>query len=338
MKKKFLFHLILIIAALIFCLAVLEIGVRIMYPRFANYNLEMWRYIAKMKQPCNNPRLPFVHYPNREGLFYGVKIKTNSMGFRGAEIKTTKEAHTCRIVVLGDSLIMGWGVPLENTVPYLLEQKLNSGGKRLEVVNLGVGNYNTTMEVELFKERGLPLDPDMVILVFFVNDPEPVPRNHPLLYPIKRYSYLSAVFFDLYQRVRTRFDTHFNWYDYYSNLYLPQSPALAENKQALQDLIQLCKERNLPLLIVSYPELHQLKDYPLTMATTYIQGMAENSGTPFLDLLPYFSEHEPESLWVSTEDAHGNEVASEIAAQAIYHKVAGFPCDVDSGGETTVQN
>lgn len=333
--------MILIILAFIFCFALLEICIRAMYPRFSNYNLEMWRYIAKMKQPCKNPRLPFVHYPNREGLFYGVTIQTNSMGFRGAEISLKKDNHVRRILVLGDSLVMGWGVPVEKTIPYLLEQKLNADGIEYEVVNLGVGNYNTTMEVELFKKRGLDLDPDMVILVFFVNDPEPVPRNHPLLYPIKKYSYLSAVFFDVYQRARTQWDTRFNWYDYYSRLYHHEASALMENKRALLELIRLCEEYNLPLLIVNYPELHQLENYPLKIATDYIQGMAEENEIPFLDLLPHFSGHTPESLWVSMEDAHGNSMASEIAARALFQMATRTFADGGSNAaassETNVQ-
>lgn len=318
MKKTILVNTVLILAILIMCVLVVEGGIRLLYPRFANYNLEMWRYIATLKKPCSNPRLPFVHYPNREGIFYGIHIQTNSLGFRNPEITLKKPEGITRILVLGDSLVFGWGAPLEQTIPFLLETKLNTNGKNCEVINLGVGNYNTTMEVELFKEKGLPLQPDAVILVYFVNDTESLPKTNPLEYAIKQRSFLYAVLFDSYVRMRTRWDTRFNWLDYYSSLYYPNAPGLEKNREALCELARICHEKRIDLYIVSYPELHQLEDYPLSTATKYIAGFADENGLPFFDLLPVFTPHRPESLWVSPEDAHGNAKAATLTAEAIY--------------------
>jgi lysophospholipase L1-like esterase len=317
-KKTILVNTLLILTIVFICCLILEGGIRLLYPRFANYNLEMWRYIATLKKPCSNPRLPFVHYPDREGIFYGIPIRTNSMGFRNPEITLEKPADTKRILVLGDSLVFGWGVPMEQTIPYLLETKLNAHGKRCEVINLGVGNYNTTMEVELFKEKGLPLKPDAVILIFFVNDTEPVPGENAWKYAFKQRSFLYAVLFDAYLRLHPHWNTRFNWLDYYSSLYHPNAPALGKNREALRELVRICRERHIAVYTVSYPELHQLEDYPLNAATEYIAGFAKEAGLPFLDLLPVFTPHRPESLWVSPEDAHGNAKASTLAAEAIY--------------------
>ena len=43
-----------------------------------------------------------------------------------------------RIVVLGDSLTAGYGLPPTQSYPYLLQQKLNDAGYAFEVVNAGV--------------------------------------------------------------------------------------------------------------------------------------------------------------------------------------------------------
>ena len=318
MKKKSIANLFLLFLGVLLCVAVLETGIRFLYPRFANYNLEMWRYIATLKEPTGDPRLPFVHYPDREGVFYGITIKTNHSGFRGPEVACPKPEGLTRILMLGDSLVFGWGVPQKETIANLLQEKITETGNACEVVNLGVGNYNTTMETELFKKKGLTLQPDAVILVFFVNDPEPIPEINPLTYLIKRHSYLSAVVFDTYQRTRTYWDDQFNWLDYYSGLYRPESSALEQNRQSLLELAQICRDKGISLFFVNYPELHQLKGYPLAIATEYIRTVADETGTPFMDLLPVFSEHSPESLWVSPEDAHGNAKAAALAAEAIY--------------------
>lgn len=318
MKKKIVANLLFLFLGVILCCAVLEAGIRLLYPRFANYNLEMWRYIATLKEPTGDPSLPFVHAPNGEGVFYGIPVETNRIGLRGPEVACPKPEGLKRILMLGDSLVFGWGVPQEKTIAMLLQEKLSGSGSAYEVVNMGVGNYNTTMETELFKRVGLALQPDAVILVFFVNDPEPIPKLNSLTYSFKQHSYLFAVVFDTYQRMRARWDEGFNWLDYYSGLYRPESPALEQNRKSLVELAQICREKGIALFFVNYPELHQLKEYPLTVATDYVRTMANETGTPFMDLLPAFAGHSPESLWVSAEDAHGNAKAAALAAEAIH--------------------
>jgi len=118
--------------------------------------------------------------------------------------------------------------------------------------------------------------------------------------------------------MRTRWDTRFNWLDYYSSLYHPNTPGLEKNREALCELVRICRDKRIDLYIVSYPELHQLENYPLSAATKYIAGFAAENGLPFFDLLPVFIPHQPESLWVSPEDAHGNAKAAKLAAEAIY--------------------
>ena len=39
------------------------------------------------------------------------------------------------------------------------------------------GNYNTTQEVNLLIDKGLKYQPDQVVLFYFINDAEPVPKK-----------------------------------------------------------------------------------------------------------------------------------------------------------------
>ncbi len=315
--KRIAINAALITLSVTLALALAELAVRAFYPRFANYNLEMWRYFATLKEPLPDKDLPFVNFPNKEGTFYGVRVKINSQGFRCNEFSPEKTAGKKRIVVLGDSLVFGWGVAQKDTIPQVLENKLNSGAERYEVLNMGVGNYNSTMEVEFFKKKGLALRPDMVILVYFVNDVEPIPRLSKLGYQIKSRSYLLAILFDRYVKLRSRLNTNYRWCNYYLSLYNPGAPALADNRAALKELAGLCRENHIPLLIASYPELHQLDDYPLSVATDYIRGLTAEVGVPFVDLRPRLAAEDPKSLWVSVEDTHGNAKACRIVAEEI---------------------
>ena len=321
--RRYLRKLVFVLYVVVACLVAGEAVVRLFYPRFQNYNMEMWRYASDMKLSLEKSRLPFHHYPNKRGDYYGAEIRTNSLGFRDYEYDYTKPADTKRIVFLGDSFTLGWGVPLEQTFAKRLEQMLNQTEDRCEVINMGIGNYNSIMEVELFKWKGLSLDPDMVVLMFFLNDTEPIPRQKSVVtYAIVKHSYFLSFLFDRFVRLRSRYAETFEWSSYYRGLYSQDNAGnLAENSGAVRGLIELCEREGIGLLIVNIPELHSFKDYSFYYATDYIKDLAEEAGTSFLDLLPRLASYEPESMWVSMEDTHANSRAHGLIAEEIYGKI-----------------
>ena len=192
---------------LILCISLLIAGIfcegviRLFYNKFKNYNLEMWRYAVELKKPMPGPKLPFHHYENKSGNFYNVNITTNSFGFRDHEVSPEKNDSVCRIIFLGDSFTLGWGVDVDSTFSKVLEKRLSGQRKKYEVINTGIGNYNSIMEVELFKLKGLALKPDLVILMFFVNDVEPVPQVSRMESSFIRNSYLFAFILDKIQKI-----------------------------------------------------------------------------------------------------------------------------------------
>ncbi len=313
-------------------LMLLEGGVRLAYPYIANYNLEMWRYFAEIKRPLSQEKLPFFHYPNRQGNYYGIQVKTNSHGYREREFSLQKPVGTKRVVLLGDSITLGWGVSAEETMAKVLETQLRKDDSNWEVLNMGVGNYNSMMEVALFKKIGIQAQPDIAILIHFVNDAEPVPHLAPWLYPLRRASYLMALCFDTYTKLRPCIDPDFRWKDYYQNLYTSHNPALSGNRAALQELAALCKAQDIELLFVNFPELHQLAPYPFPETTAYVAQLAQENALPFVDLLSCFEKEPPESLWVSGEDTHGNGKANRIAAHALYQALRTHAADYFTEG------
>jgi len=282
----------------------------------------MWRYAAEIKKPLRYENLPFHHFPYKEGNYYGVNIKTNSMGFRDYEYDIKKPLGKKRIVVLGDSFTLGWGVPFNDLFTKQLERMINQYDDRVEVINLGTGNYNSIMEVELFKLKGLILNPDLVILMYFINDAEPIPRRMTAMeYFFKKHSFLFGFLFDRFIKLKIIFDRNFDWRQYYRQLYDRESDALRMNKKSLIELCKICREQNIRLLIVNIPELHRLKEYPFAFVTNYIQTLADEEKVPFVDLLSAFADCDPQSLWVSSEDPHANSKANSIIATEIYKKI-----------------
>jgi SGNH hydrolase-like domain, acetyltransferase AlgX len=98
-------------------------------------------------------------------------IKINSHGFRDKERSPEKPTGVFRIVVLGDSFTAASQVLLEQTFPYLLETKLNTGTRnRFEVLNLGIDGFGTTQEYLTLTHYGLMYAPDLVVLAFFTGN------------------------------------------------------------------------------------------------------------------------------------------------------------------------
>jgi lysophospholipase L1-like esterase len=335
----------LLLASLVVCFLVGEAAVRAFYPQFADYNMEMWRYATRIKVRGSDAALPFVHGANRSGDFYGAEIRTNSFGFRDGEYPVERVPGRRRILFVGDSFTLGWGVAQDSTMAELVEQKLNAGGQPTEVINLGIGNYNTAMELELFRRSGLQFQPDMVVLLQFVNDAEPTPRPAGGIKGlVLSNSYLIALLMDRFIALRPLVAEGADWKTYYSNLYRHGAPGLLASEEAFSELIELCRERGIQLVIASIPELRQLVDYPFPQATEFVRSIAERNAVPFLDLLPALEREDPASLWVSVEDSHANARANGIMADALYEKIRSVdgtggapPLPADSAGAARPQ-
>jgi len=99
-------------------------------------------------------------------------FQTNSWGFRDDEFFLSKPADTVRIAVLGDSITAAQNVSQHNRFTELLATCLNNGGhsKKFEVMNFGVGGYNTLQEVATLRTKVLPFQPDIVLIAYCLND------------------------------------------------------------------------------------------------------------------------------------------------------------------------
>lgn len=163
----------LILAGIIIFFIILEIGLALNIP-FLGYEgndvIERGKYLYYSE-------IGFGTYSNRVARHtspeYSVVYNTNSIGFRDRDHTIKKNPNVFRIVVLGDSFTEALQVPLEQTFPYLLEQKLNSNSniqKEIEIINLGKSGFGTDREYLTLKYIGFEYNPDLVILAFFRND------------------------------------------------------------------------------------------------------------------------------------------------------------------------
>jgi hypothetical protein len=86
----------------------------------------------------------------------------------------------------------------------------------------------------------------------------------------------------------------------------------------LDEFRRFCQRRNIELRIVIFPFLHNLgNDYVFDVAHERIREYCREANLPCLDLKPVLLPHAGEGLTVNRFDAHPNERAHALAAEAI---------------------
>jgi hypothetical protein len=111
--------------------------------------------------------------PGKEGWYDGegkAYVAINSLGYRDVEHTKVKPAGVFRIAVLGDSFTEARQVDIEETFWKRLEARLDRRrefeGRRIEVLNFGVGGYGTAQQLLTLKLHALDFSPDLVVLAF----------------------------------------------------------------------------------------------------------------------------------------------------------------------------
>ena len=314
MLKKLSYILISFILLFLFC----EISIRLLFNFvILDFDIEMLEYADKVK--INDPVLGHKHRPNANEKLMGVELRTNSRGLRDYEYPYAKAPNSKRILALGDSLTLGWGVKFENLYSKLLEKKLNErkNNIRYEVINTGVGNYNTKQEYLVLKNEGIKYAPDMIILFWFINDAE-IYKNMNVNKYLSWSKFLVFCWgrFDKILRMTGAGKT--DYANYYKDLYSDNFQGYKEFKENMNNICLYANEKKIKLLIVLCPELHSLKNYPFTEVHKKVITIAENNNIKFIDLLSSVKNEEPRSLWVNYNDAHPNDKANIIYADSIY--------------------
>ncbi len=317
MNKRLLGAAVLAISLLV-ALAAAEVGLRAVSKYWLSvYDVEMWRYARQIKMLSRFPGVVEEQRPNASAFLMGAKVRTEEHGFRlpdpGTEAR--RRPGNRLAVALGDSLTFGWGVPEGQTFPDQLERLLSArcpaaGGRAVTVANAGIGNCNTSMEVQRYKLRIRPyLHPDWVILGFSFNDAEPdaVPDTNPLYWHSALLSLAAA-------RMQKQTDPKLaNYNAYYVGLFREGQPGWDRTKAALRELGAMLHADGVPGTLFLMPELHDPHDAGIAEAFSRVAAVGREAGFEVIDPAPDFPPGSGERYWVSHEDAHPN-----AAAQAIY--------------------
>jgi hypothetical protein len=245
MKREYAIGTLMVLGSLVIGALCIELFVRAFVDDGMHFDLEMWKYARNLKIISSDPSIGHVHRPNSQMRLMGVDVGINSNGLREREIPYERTGATPRILMLGDSFTEGWGVPFEQTFSKRVEVLYREHGAAAEVINAGVGNYNTIMEVSYFLNDGYKYRPDIVVLNYIPNDAEPTPPHaQPNLALRACYAcvFLLASIDTLMREMSLRPD----WEGYYRNLYGDGSAkGWIDAKASIRRLAEYCKMHNI---------------------------------------------------------------------------------------------
>lgn len=245
--------------------------------------------------------------------------------FKEFAYQAKKPANTFRIAVVGDSFSFGPRMQFDDTFSKRLERILNlrKGGPKVEVINYGVSGFATVHEANMVS-RALHEGADLVLLQITLNDPEPIPftgRKDPAAAPTwieSISSWWKTLGFVLTRLENSRSPR--NLRKYYFDIFENQKN-WSGFTGALEKINDRTSSAKVPLAVVIFPlfDLGINANYPFQELHQKIQGQLGRLSVPYLDLTATYQGLSSERLEVLPGiDAHPNEIAHRIAADALY--------------------
>lgn len=303
-------NLALAVIGPLFLFGLLEGAAYIWERREAN-SLYAWELVASRRMVWEEHPIPGAGYtlikPDSHYEWQGIPVEINSRGLRSPEITYEKLPSTFRILNLGDSIVMGWGVSEEDTYGRILETMLNEEGSvdlRFEVINAGVPGWNLENALAYLQAEGLKYEPDLIVLditiandingrsaLLAVSDPGLLRwlNDHTYFWPFLQ---SQASWAKVRAQGRDRVDTidpPTNPAKYFP--LDPQSERWTERWNTVLDINRLAGDNNARFVLVLFPLEFQVLDesYPVLPQEIFMAKAIE-TGIPALDLLPAFQQ------------------------------------------------
>jgi lysophospholipase L1-like esterase len=285
-----------------------------------------------------------------------VAFRTNSLGFRDREeLCAPKPEGQRRVVCLGDSTTVGWGVPENDGWTRRAEAVLRAEDDDIRVANCGAsGTLLPDEHAHALFTRFGAIEPDLVVVTLCINDLLPVNGGmahfEPAVFerlgmPLQGWMGQSALLNDAARALRRdaalHLDPGHDWVADLMGLAVADYPPAAQKlgtvfwgsgvpEQALLAMKAWCDERGARFAVMIWPFLQQIgtrEEHPFTGVHDQVGAFCEAEGIPFLDLLDVFVGIEPSTLWLTPLDMHGNVRAHALAAP----RIARFVGDVLDG-------
>lgn len=256
-------------------------------------------------------------------------VQVNVQGFRDRhDFKLAPPAGVHRLTMLGDSFTLGHGIEnADDRFGDIVQRRCESAAPHgVEVHNFGKLGMTTQDHLALledFARQGYRTD--VIVLVYNVNDIEDLTPQARALYAdlnaaaprswLLRETFLPN-FLYLRWQIFNRPDVR-NYFAWIGDAY--RGPIWEHQQRRLDEVRRDCQRINCRLWVVLFPLVHNLdQPNPLAEAHEAIAEYWRYHDVPLLDLTDVLREHADESLVVSRIDAHPNERAQQLAAEAMW--------------------
>ncbi len=303
---------------------VIELVLRLFDPLGVSYFSEVDAYFDILETKDN---YSYIHPALMDEIFQGVSVQTNSRGLRGPEFPFQKPEGLKRLLILGDSIVFGWGVEYENTFPALIQRNFDLSDIHTEVIPAGVCSWNTRTEYEYFKREAIKFSPDILMLVIVGNDTDPKDNSNieigkeellDLVYrPNTEQDILRRIWFGLvelsYVFRHFQFAVKMLTEKDYEKITGRDDLTWLDTQLALDGMISLCEEEGVSFIPVLYGGSESYMTHPIL--SMYAEYFDENS-------IDYFTV--PEKLFSSSRyqnsaiDNHPNPEGHRIIAGHLF--------------------
>jgi lysophospholipase L1-like esterase len=314
MQRNTLYSIAVFVVTLIVASAAAEMVLRLMNSSMKNYDIEMWRYARELKQPSADLVLGHEHLPNASAVLESVTVRTNEWGLRGPTVPPVGEDGR-RILVLGGSITLGWGVREEDVLTSRLQRMFADAGQKVEVLNAGVGNYNSERYVELFFTHLQELQPTDIVVHYFLRDAETLDPGGGNFF--LRNSELAVTMWIAVHRLSDKSGEQ-ALVDHYRQVYAADAPGWIAAQASLKKLADYAKSRRIRIFLAMMPDVHDLKNYQFGFIHETMKKVAAADGYTYADLLSAFGTLPPEQIWAMPGDPHPNALGHALMAKALF--------------------
>lgn len=306
-RRRLAFYAIFVVLNAVLTVAALELVARLCDPLGVSYYVETAAYMDTLvlEEPIG-----YRNQPNLKGRFYGVPVVINSLGLRDRELSIAPDPDEYRVLVMGDSVVFGIGVPFEHSIPYQLERCLAVACSewRMRTVNMGTVSYNTEQELIQLRTLGMRLKPKLVVLIYTANDVLPkmwiFEKRRAWPARLVQRSYGACLLAVLWKKITGLGPVGALDTERYGSM---ESLEQAVDR-SLTEMNNICKSAAVPFVVFTF-----------ALEDDFVVRSGAREGFPVVNLLkhPYWSEAgvRPEDFQNSASDGHPNRAGSETYAR-----------------------
>ncbi|MEM6456019.1 MAG: hypothetical protein AAF772_13070 [Acidobacteriota bacterium] len=256
--------------------------------------------------------------------WYQRHYQLNAQGWRDDVDYHPELQDKKRITFLGDSFTEGVGI---EDIRERFSNRLRSWHTDFEIHILAKSGFESDDHLRTVQRLGtLHYQTDAVVLVYTLND---VSFADPYYRGMAMYTWRFEQSMGFLRRNSYFLNTFSYRWTILRSPYIQQHVARIQdayrgetwqtNADVLRRLHRRVHAAEIPFLVVTFPYLSSLDDYPFAEAHQRLGRLWQTEGVPHLDLLPVLRSHAGAgtSLIVNRWDHHPNETANQIAARAI---------------------